>query len=240
VRALFIEHYHVSEAGPIWKQFEKRGYEIVRFLIVAKESHQTPNVVVAWPEFSDFEVIVVMGAPWGAWEDDRIANWLLPEMEKLLVAHNSGIPILGICFGGQLMARVLGGSVARAPKSELGWHVIMSDDQSLIPDGPWFQYHWDRWKLPEGATEIARSPIASQAYSYGRTLGLQFHPEIDAQVLDLWLTMEGGYGEVENEGADVEVLRAQTAQIEPESNQRGYDLVNNFLDRVATAPIQTY
>ena len=239
MRVLFIEHDHASEGGPVWAQFEKRGYEIVRFLIVAQEHYQTPNVTVAWPELSDFEVIVVMGAPWGAWEDDRIGNWLLPEMKKLLLAHNSGIPILGICFGGQLMARVLGGSVARAAKSELGWHVIMSDDQSLIPNGPWFQYHWDRWQLPSGATEIARSPIASQAYTYGRTLGLQFHPEMDSRILDMWLAMEGGCVEVESEGANVEVLRAQTAQEEPQSNQRGYDLVNNFLDRVATAPIKT-
>ena len=238
--ALFIEHDHVSEGGPIWTQFEKRGYEIVRFLIVAEESYRTPNVTVVWPELSDYEVIVVMGAPWGAWQDDVIGNWFLPEMEKLLAAHNSGIPILGICFGGQLMARILGGSVARAPKSELGWHVIMSDDQSLIPIGPWFQYHWDRWQLPEGATEIARSPYASQAYTYGRTLGLQFHPEIDSRVLELWLAMEGGCVEVESEGANVAVLRAQTAQEEPHSNQRGYDLVNNFLDRIATAPIKTY
>lgn len=240
MRVLFIEHDHVSEGGPIWAQFEKRGYEIVRFLIVAQERYQTPNVTVAWPDLSDFEIIVVMGAPWGAWEDDRIGNWLLPEMQKLLLAHNSGIPILGICFGGQLMARVLGGSVARAPKSELGWHVIMSDDQSLIPNGPWFQYHWDRWQLPVDATEIARSPIASQAFTYGRTLGLQFHPEIDSHVLDTWLEMEGGCIEVESDGASVAVLRAQTAQEEPASNQRGYDLVNNFLDRVATAPIKTY
>lgn len=237
-KVLFIEHDHVSEGGPIWDQFIARGFEITRFLIVEAKNFATPNVEVAWPELIDFDVIVVMGAPWGAWEDERIGNWLLPEIALLTAAHNAGTPILGICFGGQLMARILGGSVARAPKSELGWHVVMSDDESLIPRGPWFQYHWDRWQLPPGATEVARSPLASQAFTYGRTLGLQFHPEINSRVLELWLEMEGGCVEVEDEGANVAILRAQTKYEEPESNKRGYDLVDNFLDRVATAPIQ--
>lgn len=237
-RAIFIEHDHVSEGGPIWKRFEERGYEVTRFKIVDEANFNTPNVKVEWPNFLDFDVVVPMGAPWGAWEDDRIGNWLQPEIEQLREVHSAGIPILGICFGGQLMARILGGSVARAPKAELGWHLIMSDDEVLIPRGPWFQYHWDRWQLPHGATEIARTPLSSQAFTFGRTLALQFHPEIDLNVLDQWLAMDGGCVEVESEGVNVEVLRAQTKYEEPGANQRGYDLVDQFLDRIATAPIQ--
>jgi GMP synthase-like glutamine amidotransferase len=138
------------------------------------------------------------------------------------------------------MARVLGGSVARAPKAELGWYEINSDDQSLIEGGPWFQYHWDRWQLPPGGIEIARTEIASQAFTFGRTLGLQFHPEINAHVLDLWLAMEGGCVEVESEGVVVEELRAQTKAIEPASNKRGEELVDRFLSRIATSDIEKF
>ncbi len=237
-RALFIEHDHASEAGPITQRFTEHGFEITRFLIVDESNYLTPNVTVVWPNLLEFDVLVVLGAPWGAWEDERIGNWLKPECEKVLEAHNAGIPILGICFGGQLMARVLGGSVARAPKAELGWYRIKSDDTSLIEEGPWFQYHWDRWQLPPGATEIARTENASQAFTYGRTLGLQFHPEIDPHVLDLWLAMEGGCVEVESEGVVVEELRAQTKREEPESNKRGYDLVDRFLSKIATAEVK--
>jgi hypothetical protein len=53
----------------------------------------------------------------------------------------------------------------------------------------------------------------------------------------MWLAMEGGVAEVESEGVVVEDLRSQTKSLELESNQRGYDLVDQFLDRVATAPI---
>ena len=139
-RALFIEHDPASPGGPVWRQFEKRGYEIVRFNIVSRENYTSPNVSVTFPDFKDFDLIVPMGSPWGVWEDARIGNWLLSELDYLRAAHNAGIPILGICFGGQLMARALGGSVAKGPRSELGWHVIVSDDQSLIEKGPWFQY----------------------------------------------------------------------------------------------------
>ena len=238
MRALFIEHDHVSEGGPIWAQFEKRGYEITRFNIVSESDFSAPNVSASWPDVSAFDVVVLMGSPWGVWEDERIGNWLLPELILMKNVHNSGTPILGICFGGQLMARALGGSVTRGPKAELGWYVVLSDDESLIPRGPWFQYHWDRWQLPPGAIEIARSPLASQAFMYGRTLALQFHPEIDAAVLDTWLKMDGGWIEIEAEGVNVEILRAETKNEEPRSNQRAYDLVDQFLDQIASAPIK--
>jgi GMP synthase-like glutamine amidotransferase len=237
-RALFIEHDHVSEAGPISQRFSELGFEITRFLIVDEANYLTPNVSVEWPDLVSFDVLVILGAPWGAWEDERIGNWLKPEMEKVLAAHNAGVPILGICFGGQLMARVLGGSVARAPQAELGWYHIESDDPALIESGPWFQYHWDRWQLPAKATEIARTKIASQAFTFGRTLALQFHPEIDSHVLDLWLAMEGGCVEVESEGVVVSQLRAQTKAVEPESNRRGFELVDRFLTKIASAKIE--
>jgi GMP synthase-like glutamine amidotransferase len=121
--------------------------------------------------------------------------------------HNAGIPVLGICFGGQLMSRVLGGSVSRSPRAELGWYEIESKDESLVPRGPWFQYHWDQIHICHQMQHlIAENELCPQAFSFGRTFGLQFHPEIDPHVLDLWLDMEGGCAEVESEGVDVKEL----------------------------------
>ena len=219
-------------------QFSKRGYEITRFNIVSEPHFNQPNVSVVWPDLLSFDVVVVMGSPWGVWEDERIGNWLLPELRLVKEVHNSGIPILGICFGGQLMARVLGGSVARGPKAELGWYTIDSNDPTLISPGPWFQYHWDRWVTPPGAIEIAKTELANQAFTFGRTLALQFHPEMDSHVLDLWLEMDGGSEEVEGEGMSIEALREETRRQEEHSNKRAYDLVDQFLDRIAGAPVQ--
>jgi GMP synthase-like glutamine amidotransferase len=237
MRALFIEHDHISLGGPIWRSLEKHGYEIERFLIVPEENFSTPNVHANFPNFLDYDLLVPMGAPYGAYEDDRIGNWLQPELEKLKEAHNEGVPILGICFGGQLMARALGGSVARAPKAEVGWFEIESNDKSLIPTGPWFEYHWDRWQTPKGATEIAKTEIANQAFVMGRTLALQFHPEIDLEVLDAWLAMEGGCAEVESAGVNVEQLRQETQQMQPAAEKRAFELVDAFLRRVANSQV---
>ena len=236
-KALFIEHDPASPGGPVWRQFEKRGYEIVRFNIVSRENYSSPNVHVTFPDFNDFDVIVPMGSPWGVWEDERIGRWLLPELEYLRNAHNAGKPILGICFGGQLMARALGGSVARGPRAELGWHVIVSDNEKLVDRGPWFQYHWDRWTVPPQGKEIARSPIASQAFICGRTLALQFHPEIDREVLDQWFTLDDSCVEIEGEGISHQLLLQQTSFEESGAEKRAIALVNSFLDQIAVGEI---
>ena len=233
----FIEHDHVSLGGPIWRAFESRGYSIERFLVVSEADYQSPNVKVAFPDLNDYDIIVPMGAPYGAYEDERIGNWLLPELAALKSAHNAGKPILGICFGGQMMARTLGGSVVRAPKAELGWYTIETNDETLISSGPWFEYHWDRWVSPPLATEIARTELAVQAFTLGRTLALQFHPEIDPQVLEAWLEMEGGCAEVESEGVDVFDLREDTKALQPITDHNAFELVNNFLDRITNAEV---
>jgi len=237
MRALFIEHDHISLGGPIWRSLEKHGYEIERFLIVPESNYDSPNITTTFPNFNEYDLLVPMGAPYGAYEDDRIGNWLLPELEKLKQAHNDGIPILGICFGGQLMARALGGSVARAPKAEVGWIEIESDDKTLIPTGPWFAYHWDSWMTPKGATEIAKTDTANQAFVMGRTLALQFHPEVDPEVLEAWLSRESGCVEITGEGVDLDLLRKETLEQEIGSNKRAAELVDAFLRRVATAPL---
>jgi len=237
MRALFIEHDHISLGGPIWRSLEKHGYEIERFLIVPESNYDSPNITTTFPNFNEYDLLVPMGAPYGAYEDDRIGNWLQPELEKLKQAHNDGIPILGICFGGQLMARALGGSVARAPKAEVGWIEIESDDKTLIPTGPWFAYHWDSWMTPKGATEIAKTDSANQAFVMGRTLALQFHPEVDPEVLEAWLSRESGCVEITGEGVDLDLLRKETLEQEIGSNKRAAELVDAFLRRVATAPL---
>ena len=236
-RVIFVEHDNASPGGPIWAQFVRRGYEITRFMVVGEENSENPNVEPAWPDFFEFDAVVIMGSQYAAYDDERIGNWLLPLIEKMRAVHNAGIPIFGICFGGQLMSRVFGGTVSRAPRAELGWVKIESNDESFVSSGPWFEFHWDRFTLPPGATEIAKNDLCPQAFHLGRTLGVQFHPEADPEVLDTWLAIESACGELESEGVDIVALRAQTKKVEAESNQRGYDLVDQFLDRVATAPI---
>ncbi|MFM6971621.1 MAG: type 1 glutamine amidotransferase, partial [Rhodoluna sp.] len=177
------------------------------------------------------DLIVPLGAPWGAWDDACIGNWLQPEIAWIKEAVTTGKPVLGICFGGQLVARAMGGSVGRAPKSEIGWKTIWSDRPEIFGNGPWFQFHYDRWQVPPTAVEIARNPVASQAFIINRTLAIQFHPEVTADSLNGWLVW-GGDKKVIEDGQDPEIMMAQTAAEEEAAKQRTYELIDGFLKHV--------
>ncbi len=232
MRVLFIQHDHVSPLGPVGERFAHHGFAIHTHLVVAESDFAAPNIETAFPAVADYDVLVPLGAPWGAWDDACIGRWLLPEIAWLRDAVDSGMPVLGICFGGQLLARALGGSVAPAPRGEIGWTSVWSDAPGLVGEGPWFQFHYDRWVVPPGATEIARTPAASQAFVVGRSLAVQFHPELDAAGLQGWLDW-GGASKVQENGDDPVVMLAQTRAFEAAARERTFALVDAFLTDVA-------
>lgn len=234
MKALFIQHDHVSPPGPVAERLRHHGYETIETLVVPESSFEKPNVSFEFPPLDDYDLLVPLGSPWGAWDDACIGNWLLPEVEWIREAVTSGKPVLGICFGGQLVARAMGGSVAPGPTHEIGWTYIWSDRPDIVSNGPWFQFHYDRWVVPPGAVEIARSPIASQAFIINRTLALQFHPELTAEALDGWLVW-GGDKSVKAVGQDPAVLLAQTAAEDAAAEQRTFDLVDNFIEKIVKA-----
>ena len=232
MKVLFIQHDHVSPTGPVGERFRERGFETSEILVVSEVNFGSPNVAFKFPDFNDYDVLVPLGAPWGAWDDACIGNWLTPEIEWIRSAIDAGKPVLGICFGGQLIARAMGGSVAPGPKGEIGWTSIWSDREDLVGNGPWFQFHYDRWQLPPGAIEIARNPVASQAFIYGSSLAVQFHPELNAAGLKGWLDW-GGDVKVLEDGQDPEIMLAQTEAYEAAARERTYKLVDAFIDRIA-------
>jgi len=232
MRVLFVQHDHVSPLGPVGERFAHHGFEVDTHLVVAETDFTAPNITTAFPDATDYDVLVPLGAPWGAWDDDCIGNWLLPEIDWLRDAVDRGMPVLGICFGGQLVARAMGGSVAPAPRAEIGWTSIWSDQPSLVGAGPWFQFHYDRWVVPPGAVEVARTPAASQAFTIERTLAVQFHPELDAEGLQGWLDW-GGASQVVEAGMDPQVMIGETVATAAIARDRTYALVDAFLTDVA-------
>lgn len=232
MKALIIQHFHMSPTGPIGERLRYHGFELEEFLVVPEDQYDNPNIDVNFPSFEDYDLIVPLGAPWGAWDDQCIGKWLTPELQLFRDAVNAGIPVLGICFGGQLLARALGGSVGPAPAPEIGWQHIWTEDASLISAGPWFELHQDRFTVPPGAQEIARTPAASQAFTINKTLALQFHPEIEEQTLFDWVNT-GDLALIRNAGLDPDILLAQTHKEIPAADKRAHALVDAYLSKVA-------
>jgi GMP synthase-like glutamine amidotransferase len=113
------------------------------------------------------------------------------ELARIDDAVRLGVPVLGLCYGGQVLASVLGGSVEEAPEPELGWQEIATRDAAQIPPGPWLEWHYDRFTMPAGAQELATTPAATQAFRSGPHLGLQFHPESTIEIASAWAATDG-------------------------------------------------
>jgi GMP synthase-like glutamine amidotransferase len=163
--------------------------------------------------------------------DSDVAD-VLAEVEFVRRAVDGGIPVLGLCYGGQVLAHVLGGSVEVAPEPELGWHRLSSDAPEEIPEGPWLQWHYDRFTLPPGSQQLASSPRALQAFRLGPHLGLQFHPESTVEIVKGWARLDGArlaeLG-VEDGEALVEAGRAEVER----ARQDAFRLFDAFWQRAS-------
>jgi GMP synthase-like glutamine amidotransferase len=133
-----------------------------------------------------YDRVVTLGSEHAA-DDDSVA-WQAVEQATLRAAVEADVPVLGICFGGQSLARALGGGVRRAALPEIGWVSIGSLDDA-IDDGPWFEWHHDEILPPQGASVLARNASGVQAFRLGPHVGLQFHPEVDVAIIDAWLAI---------------------------------------------------
>jgi GMP synthase-like glutamine amidotransferase len=235
MRALVIQHDHVSPPGPVGRRLQQRGYALDLHLVVDEDNFHRPHLHNPFPRLDGVDLVVSMGAPWSAYDEASVGPWVEDELELLREADREGTPVLGICFGGQLLAAAHDGHVVRSDEAEIGWVVVDTDDPTLVPTGPWFQWHFDRWGLPPEATEVARNNVASQAFHLRRNLAVQFHPELTVSMLEGWLT-NGGEANAGDLGIDVRDMRARTALEQSQSQDRAAALVDAFLDRIAVWP----
>ena len=217
-RVLFIYNDPTAPEAMLGTTFADQGFDI--------DTCTGPAEVPAYPDPLNYDVVVPLGSRFGA-HDPAHGAWVDPQMALVRHAVDAGVGVLGVCFGGQLVAQALGGTVGPSPSPELGWYTVDSQ-VPFLSAGPWFQWHSDRWALPAGAVEIARNDNASQAFLSGSALALQFHPELDPPLLELWLA-EDSDGDVARSGIDVDALRTRTGAERDAAAVRLTTLVTGFL-----------
>jgi GMP synthase-like glutamine amidotransferase len=220
LRALVLQHEQPTPGGYVNQWLDERGAEQDVFRIDVEERDRDAR---------DYDLIVSLGSEFAAFDDS--IPWLEREKKLFLDAAESDVPVLGICFGGQLLARVLGGRSFRGEQSEIGWLPVRSRDTSLVPEGPWFQWHFDTFTPPPGANLIADSPVGPQAFTIGNSLGLQFHPEVTTDIMDAWVKVYRH--ELDQEGVDPDRLLERTYELASRSRAAAWRLFDGFLARVA-------
>jgi GMP synthase-like glutamine amidotransferase len=214
---LVVRHHDTDDAGLVGEALTAKGVGIETVMVDHASTAPYPI---------EHDAVVVLGSNSSVYDERVRREWLGDELDTLQRYDRDGVPIFGICFGAQVLCEVFGGKVERAPRGEVGWFEIDVEPGAEISPGPWFEYHHDRCLLPESVRVLASTDVAVQAFTHGRHLGVQFHPEIDDAQLERWLhsDREEPRAHTDHEAA----LLAETARQTPAARQRTAGLVDYF------------
>jgi GMP synthase-like glutamine amidotransferase len=221
MRALIVANSTDGDVGLVGERLEARGYTLER-LWRDKDD--------AFPKPSDGDVVVLLGSDWSVYWD-RIAPQVQREQQFVRRAMDRDVPVLAICYGAQLLATVLGGTVVRGATSEIGWHRIGTRHAS-IPDGPWMQWHRDVCVLPDADTAgrpvevLATNDVGPQAFRCGHALATEFHPEVTTDVVRRWAAVAQRL--LDRVGVNGDDLVAQTLALQDHARTQAYALVDWF------------
>jgi GMP synthase-like glutamine amidotransferase len=185
MRTLIIQHDHDGYPGALLEPIERAG-SVQRW-----DTFTQPER----PDLDGIDAIVSLGGTAHP-DQDHAEPWLAAELDLLEEALDLGIPILGVCLGGQLLARAAGGQIGKVETPE----VARFADVGVLPDAaddlllaglprPFFgfEWHWYGFRAPPGATLLAQNESTHQAFRVqNRAWGLQFHIEVTAETLMEW------------------------------------------------------
>jgi GMP synthase-like glutamine amidotransferase len=189
VRVLFLQHDPGADPGVVGDALSDRGATIDVLPMATSVEDATWNG--SFPRAGDHDLIVPLGAIWSIYDDQRLGSWIDRELTLLRQADGVGVPVLGICFGGQALAMAHGGVVESMGTTDVGFDVVESVDPARIPIGPWMQWHSDRFTPPDDARVLATATLGVQAFELRRNLGLQFHPEVTDAIIARWVELGG-------------------------------------------------
>lgn len=222
MRCLVVANAADADSGYVGHRLRHHGYALTE----AHREHPQE-----WPATSGIDLVVLLGSEWSVYWDDVSVS---VQAESALVRYEAarGTPILGVCFGAQMLAHALGGEVMRARAAEIGWFDIDSDVPDVIAPGPWLQWHYDTFRLPPDFQCLARSEIGPQVMQRGRILGTQFHPEVTETIVARWTSGQGSE-ELSGVGTTSAHLMDETRRRVEASRVQCNRLVDWFVENIA-------
>ncbi len=177
---LFVQNNRIEGSGYLGDILKEDGFDI----------HLVNGKYEKLPE-KEYSLVVILGAPESANDD---LPYLQEEQKLIKKSVDENIPVLGICLGSQLIAKTFGGRVYRGPKNEIGFYndLVPEANTNLFSgfDNPFTVFHWhgDTFDLPKGATRLVHSEsYTNQAFQFQSAVGLQFHLEVNHEMINLWL-----------------------------------------------------
>ncbi|QLF93466.1 glutamine amidotransferase [Pseudomonas sp. ABC1] len=209
--ALAIRHLHFEDLGTLAPLLEARGYS-VRYLDATLDDLRSLDAQAD-------DLLVVLGGPIGAF-DEAIHPFLADELALVRRRLRSQRPLLGICLGAQLIARVLGAEVRPQGVKEIGFAPLTLTEEgqasalAALGDTPVLHWHGDRFEIPPGAVRLAGTAVCdNQAFALGsQVLGLQCHLEADPARIEQWLV--GHACELAQAALDPRTLRTEAQALE--------------------------
>ncbi len=226
MRILSVVHQHDAGAGVFADTAAERGHALEQWVISAEPAPPSP--------LGGYGAVLVFGGAMHVDQEDR-HGWLHDERLLLERLAADGLPLMGVCLGGQLLAKALHGHVRRMPSPEIGWaEVTLTPEAATDPvfaglPGQFlsFQWHLYHFELPEGAVVLARNDRCLQAFRAGEAAwGIQFHAEVGHSSILHWISSSDAH---EDGQLDVPTLLAETEEQIGAWNAFGRDLCGRFL-----------
>ena len=230
MNVLIVQNHEIVGPDLVEEVLRRRG---VAYAVAKTFSPDPP------PAAKDFDAVIMLGSPGSCGRLEGHRELLLA---RGLVADfvARGKAALGICFGGQLLAQVLGAEVRWNEAGEFGcYEVSLTDAGARSPLFEGFpstfstvQWHHETFGLPSGATLLATSEAcAHQAFVVGHSVGVQFHPEASPQTVEVWAKAHpAGPADV---GKTAEEMLAECRRTADEQARLCDQLVANFLEFAA-------
>lgn len=233
MRTLAIIHHEIAGVGVFQDVVRARGHQL---------EYWTPSEQELPRPLAAYGAVFGFGGGMNPDEDD-LHPWLLTVLHTLKECLSLGIPTLGVCLGGQLLARAAGASIGRARRPEAGWLPVEITDAGAadplfigLPRSiEVFQWHTYEFGVPPGGVLLACSEVSAQCIRVGDSAwGLQWHPEVLAESIFHWADRHAIFPPGQPGHIRPEELRRQVAERIEATNASGRDLCGRFL-RVAEA-----